>query len=346
MSTIIAPNNSAILYSPFTWSVTSSASITINSGAYLRVIFNSSATAAFTFDTSTNSAPFSEVVARIDMGPWQQFTLSAGNPTFTVATGLEAHEHLLELRVKSTSETINRWGPSSATAVKITSIVLDAGASVSAPMAKSKNILIFGDSITEGVRTLGSDQSVDTNRNDNRCCYSSVMLDSLNAEYGIVAFGASGINVGGSGGVPALTSSYNLLFSGASRSFSSPAPDLVLYNEGTNDTGNPSANFTTIIGAIMALAPSARHLVIVPFNQVQASNYQAMVVAINNPLVSLAGTAGYFNNSNSTDGLHPIGAESAGQIAPKLLPSVQAALYPSTSSGTPGVTGAVAVAYA
>ena len=345
MSISILPNNAAILYSPFNWHVSSAGAVTINSGAYLRVIFNGSTSVALTFDTTNSVANYSEIVARIDMGAWQLFTLSAGNPTFTVGTGIEPHQHILEVRIKSTDDTINRWGPNSQTAVSLTSIVLDTGSTVTAPTAKSKNVLIFGDSITEGIRTLGGDQSQDTNKNDNRCCYSSVMLDSLNVEYGIVAFGSQGINVGGAGSVPALTASYNLLYSGVARSFS-PAPDLIIYNEGTNDSSDPSANFAGLINAILALAPSSIHLVIVPFNQVLASDYQAMVSSINNPQVLLVNTAGFFNTANSTDGVHPIGSESTGQIAPKLLPSVQMALYTPPAPSSSSSATARAIAYA
>jgi lysophospholipase L1-like esterase len=328
---IIDPTNAALLYSPFNWSVSSGIAASINSGAYIRTIFTGTSVAV-TFNTSPNAAPFSQVVARVDNGPWQLFILASGNPTFTVATGLENHKHLFEIRIKSTSETINRW-VSSQTVVQITSIVLDASATVQLPHRKSKTLLLYGDSITEGVRIISGDQT-DTNNNDNRCCYSSVMLDSIDCEYGIVGFGATGLTQGGTGGVPALGSTYNYIMSGVARVFT-PQPDFILLNEGTNDDSATSttyiANYTTILNALHSVAPNATIMLIVPFNQHRITEIATLVSTFASSKVVSVQTSGFFDNTDSFDGIHPYGAESAGRIAPALLPGVIAVMYPTSS---------------
>ena len=64
-----------------------------------------------------------------------------------------------------------------------------------APHRKKFNILIYGDSITEGVRTLGYEGiQNDTDRNDAIRDYSLQLAASLPAEIGVVAFGATGVN--------------------------------------------------------------------------------------------------------------------------------------------------------
>ena len=148
-TTTIDPSNSAIIYSPFNWNVVTGMASSVNSGAYFRVIF-SGARVQLSTDTSPDTSPYSQLWARVDNQGWQLFTLTAGNPTLTIASGLDtSKDHMLEVVVKATSITLNRW-TSSQTIVQITGIVLDPFATVKAPIRRTKNVLIYGDSITEG----------------------------------------------------------------------------------------------------------------------------------------------------------------------------------------------------
>ena len=106
------------------------------------------------------------------------------------------------------------------------------------------DLLVYGDSITEGVLTLGGSQAADTDHNDASVVYSYALAALLGTEIGVVGFGATGLSRGGSGGVPALGESWNQLWDGVPRSFS-PRPDLILFNEGTNDGSN---NITAQLG--------------------------------------------------------------------------------------------------
>ena len=201
---VIPMNDAAILYSPFNWSVTSTGAQTINAGAYLKVLFTGTSVSICTA-TADDAAPYPEIVARVDGGPWVTETVGpvdrskAGwglsrsevealrGPVFAVATGLLAHRHLLELVVKSTTETKSRWS-SSQTMVSLTGLVLDPNAGVFAPVRKPYNILIYGDSITEGVRTEGTTQPFDTDRNDATHCWSWSFLNAAR-RVGVVGFG-------------------------------------------------------------------------------------------------------------------------------------------------------------
>jgi hypothetical protein len=319
----INPTNASIIYSPFNWSVSSGYARTINSGAYFRTIF-SGTSVALTTDTSPDAAPYSQIWVRVDNGAWQLFTLSAGNPTLSVATGLSGgQKHMLEVVVKATSEFLTRWS-SPQTIVQITGIVLDTGAAVTVPNRRTKNVLIFGDSITEGYHVFGLG---DVTTSDVLGCYSYALATALDAEVGVVAFGGTGILNSGQGGVPALPSSYAYLYSGVSRSFTSPAPDLVIYNEGTNDTGSIASGFETVIEGILASAPNSKHLILVPFNQTHVSDIQAAAAGIGSANVTYHGTSAWFNASDSVDGLHPYAYSSVDFIAPQLLPIVEGVLY-------------------
>lgn len=318
---VIAPSSSAILYSPYNWVVTGSSASTINSGAYFRTIFSGTSVTLLT-NTAYNLAPYSELWARIDGEAWQEIILASGSPSIPIATGLQSRNHLLEVIVKSTSETIPRWSANSATMVTITGIQLGPAAVVEAPVSRMKHILIYGDSITEGVRTVNNTAANDTDRNDVLSDYSYALATALDAEVGIVGFGGTGVTVSGSGGVPALTTSYNSVYSGAARSFS-PAPDLVIYNEGTNDTASITSGLETVINGILKSAPNSKHLILVPFNQTHISDIQAAVTAMGSANVSYQSTSGWFNLSDSSDGLHPYGYSHLDLIAPELFPVVQ-----------------------
>lgn len=324
--TVVDPSSPAIIYSPFNWNVVQGAASTINSGAYLKTLFGGTSL-AITTNTSSNTFPYSQLWIRVDGQTWVQYKLSWANPTFVVARGLENRQHLVELIVKSTSETIPRWS-NSATVVNLTGFVIDAGQTLTQPHRRSKNILIYGDSITEGVRTIDATAAEDTDRNDILGDYSYAISTAFDAEVGIVGFGATGWTVTGTGGVPPLTWSFNFLYAGVPRSFTSPAPDLVIYNEGTNDPGMIGSALPFVINGILNYAPNSRHLVLVPFNNSHSAEIASLVSGMANPLVTYKSTSGLFNVKDSCDGLHPYNYSHIGLIAPQLFPAIRAVLYP------------------
>jgi hypothetical protein len=314
---LITMDNAAVLYSPFNWGVSARSAKTINAGAYFKVLFGGTSCRLAT-DTSSNQPPYSQFWARVDGAPFTQYTLAVNNPVFTVATNLVKRKHLLEVVVKSTSETIDRW-TRQRTAVVFTGLLLDSGATVSAPASKPFNILIYGDSITEGVRVNGYNGIAnDTDRNDALQVYSWLLSQQLPAEVGVVGFGATGITTGGSGSVPMLGNSCAWLWAGQPRSFSDPQPDLILYNEGTNDGSSITAGMVAVVRALLQAAPNARQMLLLPFNGSHAAELKSVVTTVANPKVSFGDTKGFFNAADSSDGLHPYGYANLAFIAPKL----------------------------
>ena len=322
----IDPSNPAILYSPYNWSVTAGYARTINSGAYFRTVFSGTSATLLT-DTSPDTAPYSQFWARVDNQGWSQYSLSAGNPKVQVAVNLQNRKHLLEMVVKSTSETLARW-TNSQTVIQITGLQLDPGASVSPPLRRSKNVLVFGDSITEGVRTVNNTATMDTDRNDILGDYSYAVMTALDAEVGIVGFGGSGVTRSGSGGVPPLPQSYNQVFNGITRDFKTYPPDLVVYNEGTNDKGasvpasDVVAGLNNVVRGILTLAPGSKHLIMVPLDQAYATEISALVQSLRDPQVTFISTAGWFDPADSSDGTHPYNYANVAFIAPRLIPIV------------------------
>jgi hypothetical protein len=264
----ISPGGPSLFFSPYNWFVTNTSASTINAGAYFKCIFQGN-WANLSFDVSGMVNPPSQVYVQIDNGPQTPFVVA---PTITLAvpsnlTRGDVPWHTLHVLIKSTTETANRWSPSKpSTRVVFTGLTVSA---VAPWFPAPKNVLIYGDSITEGVLTLGGSQHYDTDHNDASVVYSHALGPLLGAEMGVVGFGATGLSRGGSGGVPALGVSWNQLWDGVPRAFS-PQPDLVVFNEGTNDCGAPPAPcgiapaMATVLSNLLAACPAATLAVMQP----------------------------------------------------------------------------------
>ena len=342
----ILPNSASLLYSPYNWLVGASAAKTINSGAYFRTLLSGTATCKINLTLGT-ATPYSQAWARIDGGAWQQYIpTSSGSQTWTLSlpSNTTSTVHLLEFVVKSTTLTQDRWN-SQTTALQFNGLVIDTNGSASAPGTRKYRVLIYGDSITEGFRVNGSANSSDTNDEDALGSYALAVGTLIDAEIGIVAFSGTGISATGNGNVPPLPTTYNLLWSGQSRTFS-PVPDLVIYNEGTNDSGNSiNAAYTGVINGVGTTGTTfsgfsgTRHLLLRPLNGNQSSNVQQVAAGFSSPAVLYGNTTGFWSTSDSTDNLHPYAYSNLNAIAPGV-----AALALPLLSATLGNTGGTATA--
>lgn len=282
----------------------------------------------FKFDVSNMVSPVSEVYWSVDQGP-KTLSLVLDTVSVTIPPNNTANTvpyHTIELFVKSTTERANRWkatGPS--TRVILTGIESDG---VLAPWVPSDlNVLIYGDSITEGVLTLGGSQHFDTDHNDASVVYSYVLGGLLGAEVGVVGFGADAMTHSGSGGAAALPISWNQLWDGVPRSFTTPKPDLIVLNYGTNDGcdvthpgcigTNISAPMAVVLKGLLGACPGTPIAVLEPFNGGQAQHLQDAVAAAGSADVHYVATDGFYNISRGGS-LHPTGPNDVAQIAPKI----------------------------
>ena len=337
-----APNNAAIVRSPYNWSVSNASISTINAGAYFSFLTNATSI-VLNFNVANNLTPLSEIYWRVDgaQGPWTEASV-ASTITLTIPSSTSGNSdvpyHLVEMVVKSTTETQNRWNAPSNTAVVFTGVTLSAGAALVAPQTAPYRVLVYGDSITEGVRTVGQSQTTDTDRNDAMLGWAFRLGALLGAEVGVVGFGATGVSVAGSGNVPALPSSYNFIMAGVSRSFT-PAPNLIVINIGTND-GSTNIVFAMIglLNNLITACPGVPIAVLEPFNTNQATNLQAAVAGCSAPgLVQYVPTAGFLNATYGIDSLnlHPSGPNNLALVAPQ----VAAAVKPMLGSSAPKFRG-------
>ena len=178
-------------------------------------------TATLKFDVSQMVTPASQIYARIDNGALTHYEVNVSSITLSIQSELaNLPYHTLEVIVKSSTERANRWLAGPSTRIVFTGLELDVNAKLSTWIPAPKNVLIYGDSITEGVLTMAGSQPRDTDHNDVTMCYSWRLGALLGAEIGVIGFGATGLSRGGSGNVPALGVSWNQVWDGVPRSFS------------------------------------------------------------------------------------------------------------------------------
>ena len=330
----IAPNNPDIVYSPYNWLVSAGSAQTINGGAYFKTCFTGSS-CTLNFNVGSDSTPVPQLWYSIDGQPFVQIQSLAATelltmPALTAGWAL----HSLRVIVKSTSEAVTRWSPQNA-AVILTSITLGGGATVSAPGSFPRSVLVLGDSITEGYHTINANTSNDCDGSDSTLAYAYMLGQLLGSEVGVVGFGAQGLTRGGSGGVPALTTSYNQLWSGQARAFS-PTPAMIVINIGTNDFPNGvsqatfQASMITLLNALLAACPGVKIAVMQPFEgwatfftsanrAACTAAIQAAIASVGNVNITYVPTTGMFSAPNpSADGIHPLGVTTITSIAPPL----------------------------
>lgn len=320
----VTPDNAAIVYSPYNWQVTALAATTWNPGAYFRTLFTGAA-CAVTFDMSVAVVPYSQFWWRVDNGPWTLASVAASvalNIPAITTNNAAVPFHRLEVVVKSMdiASGVNRWAAASPGAVRFTGIMLATGASLLAPGRAPLNVLIYGDSITEGARTLGEASATTVADMDAMFGWAFEQGRLLGAEVGIVGFSGTGyLNPAYS--VPAFPGSYAFLAAGLARSFA-PGPDLVVVNHGQNDgSADVKAAAVSAVNGLLAACPAAKVVLLNPLPPGDNTFLQAAVAACTAPgRAAWVSTAGFFIKAAGADAVqvHPSGPNDVGLIAPRV----------------------------
>ncbi len=340
----VAPNDPALLYSPGNWQVLAGAATAWNPGAYVRTLF-SGVSCSLSFDVSNNGAPLSQIWWRIDNGPWTltpvATTVVCGIPAGTAGSQTVPY-HLLEVVFKSMDSDagvlLNRWNTPAATAIVFKGLTLASGGVVAAPVRAPFNVLVFGDSITEGVRTVKQADGANTpDSNDAMMGWAYALGRLLGAEIGVIGFGGTGYTKSYAN-VPAFTSSYAALAAGVARSWT-PQPDLIVLNHGFNDGANAaiSAQGIAVVNGLLAACPAAVIALLNPFALPNQAWMQATATGCSAPeRVRFIPTAGFQQASLGLDtvGVHPGGANSMAVIGPRVAAALRPLLSVTTSRWT------------
>lgn len=318
----ILPNDPGIVYSPYNWYVTSAVATTINPGAYMRTMFAGNS-CVMNFDVSLMSSTASQLWYRIDLNTWTKVTVSTSTLTLTIPTDLLVSGafpyHLLEVIFKADDTSINRWDTTSTSGtIKFTGLTLDSGSSVITPDVFPKNILIYGDSITEGILDLGTNAANALDHADAQGGWAYKLREALGVEVGVVGFAGQGYAIAGSGSVPNISTAYNLIYQGRSRTFT-PTPDLIVNNEGANDwingtnTTTVGNNAQTTYNGLLAACPSTTQIVLAPLPPTTGATYltaiQGAVTAVASAKVIYNAATNVFITAYGTqDNIHPSSA--------------------------------------
>lgn len=320
-----------VYYSPYNWVKAPFACRSAYSGAYLRVLFTGAAPTLYFDVSSVGAGPITQIVIDVDRSTKQRAELKS-SIAVVMPSGAGSGDntyHLLEVYVESMNATQGRWSGGPPVSVCLVAIALQDATKVLLPtVQRAKKGLIFGDSMTEGLRSLalnGTPSEVD--RNSAIQGFALEVGRLLGAEIGVIGVGAIGLTVGGAGGVPPFPSSWNLQWLGVARDFSIP-PDYCIWVQGYNDNvaDTVSAGIAAL-NAQLAAMPGTRFFVFRPFTGRQAANLQAIVAGCNDPSrVSYIDTSGYVSMAvgvDSPDGTHPYGWANVSKIAPSMANAIK-----------------------
>lgn len=381
----VAVNDPNLYWSPYNWHANGSTwTETTPGGAYLKIAFTGS-TLKLDVSTSTMSGVDLSGVA-VDAyvdGSGTAITRTLGALSaagvLTFSTSLGAGSHYAIIYLSKTPQVSDRWnGP--AEVLRVTGIQLASDGSGNSrslsgtPIAPlSGRLLIYGDSITEGIMVSSAEKS-----------YAAVMAQQLGYEYGQVGYGFLGWTHQGTGNTPyfydstATSSSLWRYFDAGksrmvsnadlSQGFLDGTPNAVFVNMGINDadTSTGAALMRYKVAAWLAdvrtaLGANPAIFVISPFNfgstTVTAdvtykaaliggiSDYQSTHPSDQRVYALDLGTSGYNTvQSDTSDGLHPRDTASAslGQsLAALALPNVPYVppVAPSVSSASASSIG-------
>ena len=227
----------------------------------------------------------------------------------------------------------------------------------SAVVTGTKRMLLYGDSISEGIRAFSNSPEVDGNQYE-YSFYLGQALKSVGYEYSISACSGQGYTIAGTSSVPPLftpgndsNSAWDKVSSATSRLSSGQfkvMPTLILDMHGTNDglQSVASGTVTTAVQgfytAVRAAAPLATLIGVIPFGgyvrAAKIAGINAFIAAsgdTNTFIIDLATDNRFSNTTFSGDGIH-MQTTATGEIASLLIPAVFVAAGVTSSSGGSG----------
>jgi lysophospholipase L1-like esterase len=268
---------------PYNWIVSGSSLWTVHTPAGLQFSF-SGTDLVMNIDVSAmsgyTSTAYPVIVYSIDNGAFTQVQLTSAMTSITLATGLSAGTHTVDVWQTKTASTGNNWTPTNG--LRITSFSVSPGGTTVSRTLSSRRILIYGDSITRG---RGMDDTVLPGGNGLHA-WSMGLAASVGSRPGIVGISGQGWTNIGAGSEPDFEDAWDFVKTGTSRLSSgllSPMPDMIAICHGTNDSlasdAAVTAAVTSTLNQIRAAAPDVPIFVIVPFGQIKVSAITAGVTA-------------------------------------------------------------------
>lgn len=286
---VVGPDDGRIAYEGH-WGRTAEAAVTVNSGSRLRLRFTGTSVHAL-FDVSSITVP-AQIRVSVDGGPGEVRAVDRGDLEIA-AEG--RGPHTVEISVKDVFSRVNRWVPPLESGVVLTGI---RGRLLPQHRFKKREVVFYGDSITQGVMALCEVNTSDCA--DGTAAYPTLVADALHASLTQVGFGRQGVIQSGNGGVPAASDAYGWNHAG-SRASSDRGADVIVVNQGTNDTAFGATEFRAAYRAYLArlrsAAPYARILALRPFDGSHAADIAAVVDELADPRVEFVDTTGWLDRA-------------------------------------------------
>lgn len=249
----------------------------------------------------------------VDGGSMKRQKVSKGR----ISVG-DSKTHYVRLLIDAISEAENRWEEAGVAIKSVKPVSKDGAVAAVAP--KNKVIAFYGDSITEGVRTLG--MSLSPKGMSATHSYAWHCAKRLGMVPYYVGYGGSGIFEAGSF-QKCISAVQN---ASAYRKAPSYDAQIIVVMHGTNDVYNYGDSYVSeykrVLETLHAKHPDARIMAVIPFNQIHAEEIRKAA--------SLAGswcraveTASW--KISYMDGLHPnaAGSEKAGKNLAKAIAKEQ-----------------------
>lgn len=290
---VVGMNDASIVLSPHTWRQGAGGATTVqtwNTGAYARIYFTG-ATALQLNMTCGTEAGTGLLRYQFDQGPISDLINITNGPT-TIQTP-DTGAHVLWVYHDYAGST-DRWNANGF--LGITSIALSTGATTDPAhvVRRTKNVLMWGDSIGEGF--LANDLVGSSPQSTVAFGWTFILgqaLFALGYEYGIVASGGQGYTQTGTGVPPLFTpgndaqSTWNKYDANTSRLNGSGQfaiqPDVIIEAMGTNDSrgaaSGPSfqALLVQFYQALRVACPRAMILKVIPYGGYGRSDYLAFL---------------------------------------------------------------------
>ena len=298
--------------------------ITVNSGSYVKARFSGTSLKA-SFDLSLNKpqcectkeGSYPTIAWQIDSGAWQEAEIGV---SVTLAEGLGKGSHTVMLLVRGLDEHQSRWNPPLVASVTFTGFEAQKLERALPQWRKPKLTMEFlGDSITEGVIVNEGRAGVLPGipftwpwLADARQSYAAQTALALGAEWRQVGFGATGLKLVGSGGALGALEAFDFFYAGCPRD--KWQPDVVVINQGTNDSSMPATEYQQLYGQYLARIrkayPRAKLVALRPFVGAQEGAIKAAASEAN---VYYIDTMGWYSGP-----LHP-NIEGSAALAEKLV---------------------------
>ncbi|KAL3902780.1 MAG: hypothetical protein SGPRY_011928, partial [Prymnesium sp.] len=306
-STVVTPGDEHLWFTPFNWLVSpsvlegSEGAVCVCPGAYMRIdwVGPYAAPLAIVVDTSACSDAFMTIACARNDGPVKTIELPYGDSHARLElplldgcgppeTSSDGERHRLWLSLHSSKQKLDRWGEPGTLplcSLRIRKVLLPPGSTPVSPRLRPRSILVFGDSIVEGVGAEYTPGRLsDMHNNSSHQTWVKHAAQRLDAEYSCVGYGRQGWTTPGNGNVPPFASitgssdcSWQKLWADAPRELAAsggPHVDAVLLQHGTCDglVAGPSSthNVRLAVAAFLpqlraAVGPTTKIFLCVPF---------------------------------------------------------------------------------